>query len=59
MFVFSAHDCKKLVTVWEKDLRSLERFLLFLSENSMVNSICSYRSSDIEDRNIKKLRSQQ
>ena len=54
IFLFSADDRKELVTVWEKALNTTERFFLFLLENSMVNSLCSYHSRDIEDRNIKK-----
>ena len=47
VFVFSADDIKKLVTVWEKYLHWV------LSENGMFSGPWSYRSR-IEGRNIKK-----
>ena len=59
IFLFPADNNKKLVTFLEKYLSAPERFLSFLSENSMINSLCSCRSSNIEDRNIKKLLSQE
>ena len=59
LLYFLLMTAKKLVTVWEKDLSAPERFFSFLSENRMVNRLCSYRSRHIEDRNIKKLLSQQ
>ena len=45
-------------SLWKRFKRTWKIFS-FLSESSMVNSLCCYCSRDIEDRNIKKLLSQQ
>ena len=58
-FVFFADDNKTLVTVYAKHLSAPERSFWVLSENGMVNWSSSYRSWDIEGRNIKKLLCQQ
>ena len=44
IFVFSAHDSKKLVTVCAKYLNASERSYRVLSENAMVKRLWIYRS---------------
>ena len=54
IFVFSADESKKSVTLWGKCLRAPERSYGVLTEYGMVNRLWSYHSCDIEDKNVKK-----
>ena len=55
VFVFSANDSKKLVTVWAKYLSVPKRSYRVILENGMVNRLWSFRTWDIEGRYITKL----
>ena len=58
-FLYSADGSKKSVTGWANYLTAPKRSYWLLSENGMVNRLWSFRSWDIEGRNLKKLLNQQ
>ena len=59
IFIFSADDSKKIVTVCANYLRATERSYWVFSEQGMINRVWSYRSWVILGRNTQKLVSQQ
>ena len=58
-YIYSADDNKVLVTVWAKYLSATDKSFSFLSENGMVNRLCSYSLRNGLQKYLKKLLYQQ